>query len=648
MQAPAFSLRAFVVGILLSAFLAAACPYTVFLHHTAGMAADFITAGAVFLFFLLTGLANSALRRLRPNWALQTGELVLVYTMMVVASAIPTWGLIANLLPIIPGAFYYATPENNWAELIQPLIPGWMVPQDPLAIKYFYEGAPAETAIPWEAWFLPLAAWLVLILALYAVMLSTMVIIRKQWIEHERLVFPLTQLPLEMLQKGSGSVPPFFKNPLMWAGFALPFLLYSTHGLHHYFNFIPAIETSTELRLFRRTTLIRLFLSFPVIGFTYFINLDIAFSLWFFHLLARMQTGLFNFIGFSVPGHNETFAGAAIGTSPVVSHQAMGAMLILAAFSLWTARRHLREVFAKAIGGGKVDDSGEPLSYRSAVWTMLGGLVVIALWLNASGMPLWIAPLFVLCAFAVFFGLARIIAEGGVGFCRPQMIAPVFTVYGIGSEMMGPTGLISTGFTYAWAADIRTTVMVSSINGFKLADQVGLKRLRPFTWAIVAAVVIALLVSVATTLWLCYTYGGINMRPWFFTGLPRAVFGFVADKMNNPLDADIMLPRWIATGVGALLMGFLMYARQHILGWPLHYLGMPIGDTWVMSWVWASIMLGWLLKVVILKYGGVPLYRSLRPFFLGLVLGQISCVGVWMVIDIITGTVGNYVQIGSP
>ena len=251
-----FTIRAFIAGCAFSCFLAFACPYTVFLHHTAGMAADFITAGAIFLFFILTGLLNSLLRWARPSWSLEAGELIVVYTMMIVASAIPTWGLIANLLPVLPGAYYYATPENGWAELIQPHIREWLVPQNPLAIKYFYEGAPADMAIPWEAWAVPLMAWTVLILAVYAVMVSMMIVIRKQWVEHERLIFPLTQVPLEMLREGRPGevVRPFFKNPMVWLGFAIPFFIFCTHGLHQYFNYIPRINIYDQLRIFRNTT----------------------------------------------------------------------------------------------------------------------------------------------------------------------------------------------------------------------------------------------------------------------------------------------------------------------------------------------------------------------------------------------------------
>ena len=646
-----FTLRAFIVGAIAAFFLAIACPYTVFLLHTAGMAADFITAGAIFLFFILTGVVNSVLRLLRRSWGLRSGELIVVYAMMIVASAIPTWGLMANLLPVLPGAFYYATPENDWAVMIQPYIPGWLAPRDALVIKYFYEGMPKEGSIPWAAWAVPLASWVVLILTVYFVMICMMVIIRRQWVENERLIFPLTLPSLEMLREGDAReiVRPFFKNPLVWIGFLIPFVIFSLNGLHHYFRVVPSVRIYQTFYLLRRTTLLRIFLSFPVLGFTYFISTDVSFSLWIFHLLARLQSGVFNLIGYDIPGRSEVFAGHYAGASPAVSHQAMGSMLVLVVIGLWIARHHLRDVFRKAMGRAvEVDDSDEPLPYRVAVWGMIIGLIVIAIWLAASGMPLWVTPIFLFAAFAIFFGLARIIAEGGIGFCRSQMVAPVFVVYGLGSSVLGPAGLVSLGLTYTWAVDIRTSIMASAINSFKLADAQGIRRTRWLILAIVLAILLALIGSACMTLWLSYTYGGINLNGWFFGGMPRTVFDFVAHKMNNPITAKVTTPRWMFTGVGALITGSMMYMRRRFLWWPLHYIGIPIGDTWVMSWVWFSIMLGWLLKTIILKYGGVRVYRAGRPFFLGLILGQISCAGMWMIIDYFTGTAGNYIHIGVP
>ncbi len=89
-----------------------------------------------------------------------------------------------------------------------------------------------------------------------------------------------------------------------------------------------------------------------------------------------------------------------------------------------------------------------------------------------------------------------------------------------------------------------------------------------------------------------------------------------------------------------------MYARHRFLWWPVHYLGFPIGATYMISSTWFSIMIGWMLKAVILKYGGVTLYKRLRPFFLGLILGQISCSGFWTVVDFFTGESGNIIYVG--
>lgn len=53
------------------------------------------------------------MRRFANPLALGRRELIVVYIMMIVASAIPTMGLSEYLLTIIAGAQYFATPENE-------------------------------------------------------------------------------------------------------------------------------------------------------------------------------------------------------------------------------------------------------------------------------------------------------------------------------------------------------------------------------------------------------------------------------------------------------------------------------------------------------------------------------------------------------
>ena len=64
----------------------------------------------------------------------------------------------------------------------------------------FYNGLPMGEAVPWRAWLAPLAWWTAFMVAVWTVMVCLMVLVRRQWVEHERLAFPLTHPPLELLK----------------------------------------------------------------------------------------------------------------------------------------------------------------------------------------------------------------------------------------------------------------------------------------------------------------------------------------------------------------------------------------------------------------------------------------------------------------
>ena len=96
---------------------------------------------------------------------------------------------------MLPGVYYYATRENEWADLVFPHVHRWMVVHDDDAVTWFFEGLPEGASIPWAAWIVPLAAWLTFIVAIYLMMITLMVLLRRQWVEHERLLFPSCSCP---------------------------------------------------------------------------------------------------------------------------------------------------------------------------------------------------------------------------------------------------------------------------------------------------------------------------------------------------------------------------------------------------------------------------------------------------------------------
>ena len=121
--------------------------------------------------------------------------------------------------------------------------------------------------------------------------------------------------------------------------------------------------------------------------------------------------------------------------------------------------------------------------------------------------------------------------------------------------------------------------------------------------------------------------------------MPQNAFSYIA-----PLFAHPTLTSWTGwgfTGLGAGLMALLTYIRYRFVWWPLHPLGFATGTFYIMNWVWFSIFVAWVLKTVILKYGGSAGYARTRPFFLGLIMGQTFVAGMWLVIDYFTGKTGS-------
>jgi len=634
------SARAVVVGAAMCALIGVGTPYAVQVMHASTLAIDFSTAAAVFLFFVLVFFVNGAVRAVRHQAALTSGELLVVYVMMAVGCAIPTMGLSGYLLSTIAAPFYYQAPENQWAQLLLPHIPRWLYPQDPLAIRWLYEGVPGGERYPWAAWLLPLAHWCLFVLALYFVMICAMVLLRRQWVENERLIYPLTHLPLEMVR---GEARPGFSNPIMrnrwlWGGFAVPFVLGCYIALTHYARGLPPLRFDTRVQVFRGAATIILRISFPMIGFTYLLSTSLALSLWFFNLVTTTERAVLRMVGYEELGKLDPYSQS--GGGPLLCHQSQAALFVLVAFSLWVGRRHLKAVLARAFGrGSKAEDADEVLSYRQAFWGMVAGLVYMTFWLHRSGMSLWVAVAMVVVSMATFLGVTRIVAAGGVAETRSPMTASTVLISLAGSDRLGPSNLVPFGMSYIWMGDIRTFVMASAANGLKITSELrGGKR--GVFWAMVVAVVVTMAASIWMTMHIGFTHGGANANNWFFDMGPRLPFEYVTRLIKTPEGPSPQA--YLFGGIGSAVMALLIFLHHRFVWWPLHPLGFPIASIWLTDQLWFSIFLAWAAKALVLRYGGADLYKRTRFFFLGLILGQFSVSGLWIVIDLFTGKVGNW------
>jgi len=640
------TLRAVLVGALLCAALTAGEPYGVLKVRGSALCADFSTGGAIFLFFVLIFGINGALRWLSPRVGLSTGELITVYVMLVLASAIPSWGYTMNMMGLIAGIRYYASPENRWGELILPYIKPWMTPDSESALSGFFLGLPAGESYPWRAWVIPLVMWSLFILSVYLVMISVVSILRKQWVEHERLTFPLAQLPLEMATTATPTArwPALFRSRAMWVGFAVPAILLSYNGLTKYTPGMPPLQLGAYLAVVPRLLHAAFHFRFEVIGLAYLVNTDVLLSLWLFAWLYMIQKAIFAHIGLSL-GATELYSGPG---RPAEAYEAFGALAAYVLIGLWVARKHLREVFAKAFRNDpRVDDSRELLSYRDAVALLVLGLVYIIGWMVRSGMAVSHAAIFIVGALIAFLGLTKIICEAGLAYARTPVTPSAFVHSFLGPVGLGPASVVGLGMALSWSGDTRTIAMTSAATGAKLGSGGEVQPRRLFG-AMCVALVAGLVASMVAVFFIGYVYGGMNLGGWQFTGMNRATGAWMIQHMRieESGHAGMSYPKMGFMLIGGAVAAVLILCRYRFPWWPIHPAGLAVGLTHPTYHVWFSVFIAWLVKVIVLKLGGIALYRRTRPFFLGMVLGAFTTAGVWLIIDNFTGRRGSFFTLG--
>jgi len=639
--------RALIVGLVLVGALCVAIPYTTGFMNASELGGCHFPVGPLFLLVVLTivfGVLGHVWRRCVFN----AQETLIVTAMMMVAAGIPSFGLALYLFPILTAPFYMASAENKWEATFFEYLPTWIAPEPgSAAIRWFYDGTPPGATPPWGEWVVPLLAWTILTFGLYLAMFSIGAIVRKQWVERENLIFPLVQLPLEMVmsQRHEVSPVPFFSNKLTWVGIAIPFLIHNMNALHGYMPGVPYLQLQGNTVLTGLTSRPWLFLRSPltmhfsVVGFAYFLTTEISLSLWVFWWLGRIQH----------------VAADAFGRQAVLrkveENQYQGAFIVYVLYGLWVARGHLSAMWDTFMNRGERKTVHEnsrheerPLAMSTPVafWGLIIGGAIVVVWLNVAGMSLLVA----LATYAIFlvicWGMARLVVESGILFAKAVQMRPTVLLTGLGgSRHFSPVDLTILSFTeYVYMYDLKSFLMPQIMHSLKIADEGRIDR-RHMYWAVGIAVFVAVLASYWSSLNVAYSKGALAMHPWFFLSGPRGNVELLKNMLTSSSGPEI--DRIVALSVGAAVCAGLIRMRQMFLWFPLHPIAYVVGNGYEASRMWFPFLLGWSAKALVTRYGSIGLYRLLQAPFLGLVVGEYVVAGIWLIIDAITGKTSHRV-----
>jgi len=582
---------------------------------------------------LILSLLNVLLARIRPAWALTQGELMVIYMMLALSSCLAGHDMAQVLVPMLSWPFRFATSSNNWQNLFVNFLPKSIMVSDRDVYLGYYNGN--TSFYHWQylaGWALPILAWSAFLVALLFVMQCINTILRKQWTEREKLSYPVIQLPLVLSEDTEkGIAPPLFRNPLFWIAFAGAGMMDLLNGLNVYFPSVPRILTpGFGLSYFDLGALLpdkpwnaigwTPISWYPfMVGFGMLLPVDFLFSCWFFYLFWKLE------LVFSV-----AMAWDKDPKFPYANDQAFGAYVAFFLFSVWLSRGYLVQVLRRAVGlPSPLDDSQEPIRYRWALLGIVGGMAFLAWFCSLLG----ISPLLALLAFIIYFvlgvAITRMRAELGTPVHDLHFTGPDWILTEtLGTRSFSTPNLVGLSFFFWFNRAYRCHPMPHQLEAFKLAEHTH-SSFRAWFWGMGLATLLGSLAAFWAMLHLNYDYGAVAKSRGSFGS---EAYDRLASWLSNPQPPNFSAI--LAIGVGLGVASFLQYMRTRFPWWPFHPLGFAVTSSWEINLVWMPLLLAWLLKVVLLRYGGLQGFRKSLPFFFGLILGQF-----------VIGSLGNLIGI---
>jgi hypothetical protein len=598
-----------------------------------------LVAPAVVVLFLLVGL-NGLVKRWLPRFAFSAVELLIVYSMLMLGVALSSMNAMPVVIFLMTYGRRYATPENGWEAKILPHFPQWLVINDKKIVNDWYLGYGNffDPHVLW-VWAKPCFFWLFFVSCLILSAYCINAIFLRQWSRAERLTFPVLQLPLAMVAESRQSL---FRSRLFWIAFLIAGGINVLNGLAALYPSVPSIKTAFIADIgtwFNDPPLNALGWTpinvYPfVIGLGYLMPLDLSFSFVFFYGVWKLERVFGRWFGIDV--HYSALLDAGY---PHYRYQMMGVWIAILVMTIYNGRQYLAGVWKTALGQpGGIDDSEEPIRYRWALIGAAAGLIGMLSFLMAAGMEFLLAFAYVSILLAMYVAIARIRTELGppcqdLPASGPDIIATTaYTPQTLGSRNLATL----TSLFFLNAEHYRTAPSGAHMETLKIAENyrgVGFRH-----WmAMFLATILGGFVGLFGTIWIGYQFGGgvgLHGAPqWYAWQAYTRLDSWFSNPVQTPGPAAPIF------GVVSFVVSILMFRlRTLAFGFPLNPIAYAVTGYWTGDHFWFPILIAYLCKFMILRYGGLKTYRTALPFFYGLILGEFTIGMGWQVVALILRT----------
>lgn len=579
----------------------------------------------VLVFIVVLLAINCLLYLIAPRRAFSRTELLVIYVMLALGSSVAGDNVVQGIISTVGHVTWFATPENQWATTLLPHLPNWLTVKDKTVLEGFYLGQSSlYRPEHLRAWCGPMFWWIVLLMSLLWTSWCAAVLLQRRWIRQERLTFPIAQILLEMTRPDRF----LFRRPLFWAGFTVSAVLTFLSTLHVLMPVVPAIPLGAggtielSARLPASSPWKAIYPTycglFPwVVGLSFLAPLDLLFSTWIFYLMRKLEM-----VGIVMAGWGQGDAW------PFVNRQCAGAFMAIGLAAIWGGRKELAKSFRSVFDRRIAVAEGFSFGHRMAGPGMVLGLVISIVLGWASGMSGPVAVCFFAYFLMVGVASARIRAELGppsndLVWMGPDNLIPDL----VGTDALSTQTLTALSLHHSYNRYYSWITMAHQADALKLFDTVQACPRR--AWA--ALTMGSLLVASVATVWIVlhwvYQRGGM-MLTFPISWLGEESFGPLLSRLEMSLPPDLRMVKALALG-GGLTFG-LLAMRARFVGFPLHPVGVAMGGVYLSDFFWLSVWFAWVVKLLLLRYGGGRVYQRATPFFLGLILGEVVVGALWI------------------
>jgi hypothetical protein len=633
-------LAALAIGLFGALIIWGTTPYNNFIIGNAYISDSFLPLCALFLIIILILVINPVIRWLKPGLALNIRQIALILIIMMVASVPASSGFLRTVPYSIAQVSKEVSENKRLAAAMEEadLPPSLFTDEigykkDIPAAKYFVLKLRRGDRIPWEAWVRPFFSWSGLGLSWFIMLLGMGGIVLIQWQRNERLAFPLLAIQQTLIESPDEKklLPPIFYNYLFWIGLSIAFIIHLFRGLNVYFpQSIPAIPISWDLSAYfteRPLSLLSDYVKvgkihFVYVGVAYLMSNRVSFSIWFFMLA---------YAGYTVIGQQYF---PPYNWSTPADHRA-GATMTMAIAILWLGRDHWKHVFRCLLFGA---ESEEEKRDRNAAILFVVGCVSLFAWFFWCGAGLFWSFFYVLMAFVFGLVITRIVAETGlplIGFHGTDFY-PVFKMIPIkflsaASAWLG--GLISSLFV--WTASINPGPYIC--HALALDKKASPRYQMRLSYLLIIIFLLAILICGSVHIFHGYhhsrTLDGKTqpVSSWGAARFTEESNKLLLEKSNGKWNKPVYNQTY-HVAFGATLAAALQWACMVWPKWPIHPVGLLMVGGWGTIQVWVGVFFGWLLRNLIVFFGGSRLYTSARPIFIGLIIGEILAAILWVIV----------------